>query len=269
MTCHAALKGLQAAGYSTSLVRERQYHSGVAGQLAVFYGLAGNLARILREYSDNPETRACYIDLGYWGRGSRERNNYGYHKITVNSRHPTAYFQRHPHNALRANKFTMKWRQPHAGGDYLLLAGMSAKAAAAEGYAYGEYEHNAVARIRAVTDLPIRYRAKPSCPDSGPIEGTIWTDKNSSLDALLAGARVVVSRHSNVALDALIAGRPVCVEHGPAVPLSTPYERLETPDVLDDTKRKQLIWDAAYCQWDLNEMIRGLPWLHLQKEGVI
>lgn len=236
--------------------------------MAIFYGLAGGLRNVLRDYREAGR-KAIYIDLGYWGRRKRTRWD-GYHKLVLNDRHPTAYFQRRKHAPDRFAQFGIriqKWRREMPGA-HILVAGMSAKAAAAEGLAPEQWERETIAALGELTSRPIIYRPKPNWPDSRPIPGSIWGGRNDPLEAQLRNCHAVVAHHSNIAVDALMAGVPCICPGGVASVLSGhDLTQIESPPMPGG--RKQWAADLAYTQWSKEEMESGAAFRYLLDEELI
>lgn len=232
--------------------------------VAIFYGLADGLRKVFDEY--RRARRAIYIDLGYWGRRKRTRYD-GFHKISLNNRHPTAYFQHRQHSSHRFEQFRVKvqpWRGP---AEHILLAGMSAKAAAAEGFAPEEWERAAVAELRRWTDRPIVYRPKPNWPGCRPIAGTRM-QKDVELDAALLNCHAVVTHHSNVAVEALLAGVP-CICPGGVASVLSAHEMSEIENLRMPDGREQWAADIAWTQWSMDEMVGGSAFRYMLDEGLI
>jgi len=261
----AMAQGIRAVG---DQVQERvmmQYH-GPDTDVAVFYGFN-------RELLDGYRTagkKAIYIDLGYWAR----EGQLGHHKLGINSRHPTDYYQRRAHAPdrwARLRQTIAPWRTsspPHAP---ILVCGMSGKGAAAEGFHPEEWERRTVAELRKHTQRRIVYRPKPNWAGSKPIEGADYQrgdNQGRDVPAVLREVHAVVTHHSNVAVDALIAGVPVFVMDGIARTLGlSDLSKIEKPIRPDG--REQWAYDAAYTQWTVHEMATGAPWRHLKEEGLV
>lgn len=234
-------------------------------QVIVFYGLVGALAKAIRRQQAVGGT-AIYVDLGYWGRRQGGRWT-GYHKIAVNSRHPTEYFQRRPHDETRFRRLgvsMMPWKR----GRNILIAGMGDKGSLAEGFQPGEWERSAVEQLRKLTDRPIIYRPKPSWLKARTIDGTIFSPPRQKIEEVLADCHAVVTHHSNVAVDGLMDGIPAFCFEGVAVPMAlADLTRIEHPEYPADRQR----WanDIAWTQWSIAEMAEGLPWRHLKDEGLL
>lgn len=261
----AACQGLRRIGDKPRIMDSSLY-SGVRSDYAVFYGLACGLDRIMADYVAC--ATAVHIDLGYWRRRLRSRYD-GYHKVVVNSRHPTEYFQARKHNPKRFAELGLTvapWKPQTATGP-ILLAGMSEKAALAEGLAHSAWERNALARIRESTDRPVVYRPKPNCTRSRPLRGAGF-DKKTPLTGVFNNCHAVVTRQSNTAVDALLAGVPVFCERGVAsVMAQLDLDLIEEPYYPEGRQR----WaeDIAWCQFTTAEIAAGLPFRHLKDEGLI
>jgi hypothetical protein len=155
-------------------------------------------------------------------------------------------------------------------GDYILLAGMSRKAAKSWRYHPEEWERDAIRQIKEVTDRPILYRPKPSWKNAKPIEGTHYSNRQSRLEPVLRGAWAVVTHHSNVAVDGLITGIPCFLQTGVARPLGLDdLTRIEEPFYPEGDVVRQWAYNVAYSQWNVPEMRLGLPWRHMKKEGLL
>lgn len=233
--------------------------------VAIFYGLAGKLSHAIKEQTEAGGT-AVYIDLGYWGRRKGGRWS-GYHKIVVNSRHPTAYFQNVEHAPDRLKTFGVH-PAPWGEGRHILVAGMGPKAAQAEGMKDREWEIEAIRVLKEHTNRPIVYRPKPNAPKCSPIEGASFSPPTQALDAVLENCHAVVTHHSNVAVDGLVKGIPAFCAEGVSLPMGTSdLSLIEEP--LRPDGRKQWLANLAYCQWSVAEMATGLPWAHLKNEGLL
>lgn len=261
----AMFAGIQASDPTVRMISAAQYRGRPESDVAVFYGLASGLSRILRDYRAGGR-KAVYIDLGYWDRKKRTRFD-GYHKLVINGRHPTDYFQARPHPRDRFEALGIKVAPWRAEGRHIIVAGMSAKAALVEGLAPQQWERATIAALRRLSRRPIVYRPKPNWLGSSPIPGSIY-EKGTPLEAALCGAHAVVTHHSNVAVDAIMAGVPAICPEGVAAPMSGKcLEEIEAPPMPEG--REQWAADIAYCQWTMAEMQSGRAWRHLIEEGLV
>lgn len=262
--CDAMMAGIRASGDRPELIPERFYVRKPVAPVAVFYGLEGNLRNVFTDYSE--QGKAVYVDLGYWGRRQGGRWA-GYHKISVNARHPTAYFQARKHDNRRAQLLGVvpqAWKK----GNHILLAGMGDKGARAEGFEPEMWERETIAEIRKHTHRQIIYRPKPSWKRARPIPSVGFSPRTQDVAEVLNGAHCVVTHHSNVAVDGLVGGTPAFCWHGVASLLSSQdLSQIESP--LYPEGREQFVADLAWTQWSIAEMAKGLPWRHLKDEGLI
>jgi hypothetical protein len=192
--------------------------------------------------------------------------------MAVNSRHPTDYFQRVKHGVERFACFSVKikpWAEGSGKKRYIIVGGMSAKAARAEGFGPEEWERRIVDQLRSVTDREIVYRPKPNWRDARPITGSRFArGEDGDIGKYLDGCHAVVTHHSNVAVDALLAGVPSFCWDGAATPLSSQdLSRIEDPVKPDG--REQWAYDLAYTQWNVAEMREGAAWRYLREEGLV
>jgi hypothetical protein len=262
--CSAMLEGINNFGDRAILKSSLQYRRCEAS-VAVFYGLAGPLASALNDYPEAGKT-AVYIDLGYWGRKEGGRFS-GFHKVSVNGRHPTSYFRRRPHDHSRAVIFELE-AQPWRHGSKIVVAGMGPKGARAEGFGPLEWERQVAKEIRQYSDRPIIYRPKPNWKDPSRIVGTSLGDARVPLEAALTDAHAIVSHHSNANVEALVMGVPSFTWAGVAEPLShTDFALIERPRY--PTDRREWLDAIAWTQFSVEEMREGVAWRHLKDEGLV
>lgn len=271
-------EGIRRVGDKPRLINE-EYKGTVDADAAVFYGFQPSLRRCMRDYVLAGK-HAVHIDLGYWSRRYRG-NRYGYHRFSINSHHPVDYFQKVKHPQDRADELGITLEHWKNGGSYILLCGMSDKAAGVVGLGYHEWERDAVRQIAKVTKRPIWFR--PKARKQGTYEkitGATLMPPRTRLDekgypisdiaVALADAFCVVSHHSNTGIDAIIAGVPCFQVDGVALPMGlSDFRKIETPKEPTQDERRQWANDVAYTQFNLEEMRAGVPWRHFKNEGLI
>lgn len=260
MTAGLSKLGVQHDTMSSLRIRALPDH-----EVAIFYGLSQGLRRVFDQFQRQGR-KAIYVDLGYWGRRKRTRYD-GYHKMALNSRHPTAYFQNYAHPAARFGRFGVHMEEWRKAGRHILLVGMSAKAAAAEGFQANQWERDTIARLREFTDRPILYRPKPNWREAKPLPGSEYGIAQT-LEESFRNCHAVVTHHSNVAVDALVAGIPCICPHGVASVISGHnLSEIESPPTMPG--RLQWAADVAWTQWSIEEMTDGLAYRYLVDEGLI
>lgn len=264
MLAKAMQQGIIRSGDKARLVNSLTFDGTINADAAVFYGLSSHLDKVFKVYRE--KSVAVYIDLGYWQRRINSKYD-GYHKVSVNNRHPTAYFQNRQHDAARFKSLGIEIQPWREGGTSILLAGMSAKASQAEGFATEQWERNAARTIRIGTKMPIYYRPKPSWTGARIIQGTLF-QRNLELAQAFHDCHAVVTHHSNVAVDAVLAGVPVfCTEGVASLMGCTDLTKILQPVRPDG--REQWAADLAWTQFTPTEMANGLPWRVLKAEGVV
>lgn len=252
-TCGAMAEGIMAVGHKAVIRRDTEDRMD-GFDASVFWGFTSPCQNLVRAC----QTKGIpwiFIDLGYW------RRELNYYKVCVNSRHPTAYFQKTPRPPDRFARLGLEVGEVEIKGDnYILLAGMSGKAAWAWKLENQEYEVKTAAELSKLTTRRIVYRPKPNWAASKAIPGTVY-DKTTPLHMALLKTHCVVTHHSNVAIDATLMGIPVLCKYGAASVLY-PYElqRVDTIQPLSRAARLQWAADVAYCQWSLHEMRTGVCW---------
>ena len=263
--CDAMATGIRRCGDSVRESKE-EFYNGPVGDVAVFYGLSGKLRDAFLAYRQ-AGLKAVYIDLGYWNR-TEGGKLYGYHKIAVNSRHPTAYYSQRYHAKDRFAKLGVNIKPWNKGGTHILLAGMGAKAADVEGFKANEWEEAAVRELRRYTDRPIIYRPKPSWRGPIAIEGTLFSPAEQPLAEVLDNCHATVSHHSNVCVDGLLEGIPSFCFHGVATDMGHSNLSLIESPIYPDGRD---MWAAhvAYTQWKPDEMQGGHAWHYLKDEGLV
>lgn len=269
-------QGIRSVGDKVERVWAHDYRD-IFSDVAIFYGFDGsrnsNITKAFQDYKAVGK-KAIYIDLGYFSqRWNGDR--YGFHRFSVNDRHPTAYFNKKQHLGDRFRvhgRHVAKWKKP--AGRNIILCGMSEKCAEFEGYRFEQWERAAVAKIRQVTDRPIIYRPKPRRrkePQYPHIEGIGYSDPSRKhLADELQDAWAVVSHHSNAGIDALLAGVPCFSDEGVATALGkTDLAEIESPRECGGLEVANFAANVAYCQFNRPEMRDGTAWRHFKDEGLV
>lgn len=230
------------------------------------YGIRGHL-ELLRS-----ARTGILLDLGYWGRRTGENRWDGYYRVAVDGIHPNGYYRRRAHLGNRVGNGAPTVAPARRVDDgYVLLAGMSDKAASVYGLAPEQWERRAAERLLATTRRPVLYRPKPSWRGFSRIAGTELDDVRRSATDAVRGAWAVVTHHSNIALTAVCAGVPVYgVEDGVGLDAcSGPIESVEDWSLPSAEWRQQWLQDVSYAQWTLDEIAAGRMFRHLLSEGLL
>lgn len=229
--------GIRACGDDALLTHRLVYRRAHVG---VMYGWKFNA--VLRQHP-----RFVYADLGYW---HRER----YWRLAANAWSPVKAMPR----SMPADRFVALNVAvlPEHRGEYVLVLGASRKSMREHGYAHTQWEARVCEKLLRL-GARVLFRPKPKDPDAHPIHGTEYA-AHGSLEALFAGASLVVAHHSNACLEAVAAGCAVHCVTGIASERSVPLNAWRDPPRVHG--REQLLADAAYAQWTLDEMRSGAAW---------
>jgi hypothetical protein len=261
----AMANGIPKYGDQVKVIRE-EFYNGPECDVAAFYGLYGNCKQAFMDYRRTGK-KAVYIDLGYWER-TQGGKLYGYHKVAVNARHPTAYFMKRPMPMTRFKQLGLEVKPWRREGTHILIAGMGAKAAAVEGFAPNQWEITALRELRKHSDRPVIYRPKPSWRSPEKIDGTTFSPNSQPLADVLDDCWATVSHHSNVCVDGLIEGIPTFCYHGVGSVMGL-QELSKIEDPIYPDGREQWAANIAWTQWRPDEMEGGHAWRYLRDEGIV
>lgn len=208
-----------------------------------------------------------YYDKGYFSRGWDTDSADVYYRFSVNEFHPLHYFQSIPRPPDRWQELGIELKPRRTAGNDIVFAGCSAKFARVNGFDLNGYATGVVREIRSRTDRPIIYRPKKALNPPPPIPGTVYSHKRCRIGEDLANAHSLVTFSSNAAVDAILSGVPAFVlGPGIAKPVSnTDLSKINDPRFPSEKERLQWCYDAAYCQWKVNEMEDGTLWNHLKE----
>lgn len=206
--------------------------------------------------------RFVAFDLGYWDRIGSERHL----RVTVDNGHPQAFVMRRDEPESRFDRAKIELRNDSADGGHVILVGMGEKSRqqlTTTGRPVTELD-----MLRKILASPVYgkrhivYRPKGSSRER--LQGCETINRDSqSIEKLLNGAGLVVTRHSNVAIDAIIAGVPAVCWDGAAAAvlgsdLSKPVYRLP------DETRLRFLRNLAWWQWTEAELRNGSMWRWLK-----
>lgn len=192
-----------------------------------------------------------------------------YWRCAVDAHHPTAKLMdvKRPFDRVEQLHFPIQpWRK---AGRHIVLAGSSAKYH--EFYGLKEptaYAGKVVRTIREYSQRQIIYRPKPSWHDAVPIDGTIYSTGDQTIDQVLKDAWVLVTHGSNACFEAISRGIPcIILGDGVARPISsTELKFVETPLLVKPSERMQWLANLAYCQWTQKEFASGEAWQTLRTQ---
>lgn len=242
----ACVEGLQTCG--VDVLFERSFDGHAKGDVAIAYGWTHK--PVFDVYP-----HFVFWDLGYWGRRSREGIDGEYHRFSIDDWDTAeSIVPGKPSDRWKRLGVDVKpWVSDAYNRNYILLAGMSGKAARTHGYEPGVWETQH-AEILRKQGFNVILRKKPN--KRTIVQGTI--------QEALIDAQLLVTHHSNVALDALVEGLPIYTIKGVARRLSS--QSIEPLMIFNPSKasRLQLFQDVAYCQWTMREVKNGDWWQYVQ-----
>ncbi len=187
---------------------------------------------------------AVGFDLGYWGtRGSPDRPM----RLTINADHPQLWLTDQPPQRFDSTGIQLRDDFDPAGP--IVLVGLGIKTNQILNQVPTAWERGAFYHIRKVYPVAsVIYR--PKREDSTSIPGTTKM-VGMPIEDVLAGASLVVCKHSNVAVDACIAGIPVVCEDGAAAALYN--NDLQHPVRPTREQRLRFLRNLAWWQWRPSE----------------
>lgn len=190
-----------------------------------------------------------YMDSCYFGRRGRrgrkhgpftvERDEIVRYRMVANGFQVTAPSPR-PDDRFRATGFKLRpWR---AGGKHIVVAAAPPRYVALHGIE--DWLDSTVARLKALTDRPIRVRSKRDA---------------RLLHEDLVGAWALVTHGSMSAVEAIMLGVPALVD--PLYSAAAPVARHSLEDIENPVMPDREAWVAglAYEQWLLDEIKAGVP----------
>lgn len=221
----------------------------------VLYGMGGanRLPPALRHMSMG-KTLVSW-DVGYWGRvAPLAMRKY---RVSINGFHPNKYVMQGPYPGPdRWNRSGLQITQSGDPNGPILLIGNGPKsnAVGARGWTF-----NKLLQLRkAFPDRPIVYRPKPKRPpESGIVCDAV---SGGPIEDALAGASLVVCRHSNVAVDACRMGVPVVCDDGAAAAIY-PQSLADAGKQPSTETRREFLHRLAWWQWSMDEAPDAWRWL--------
>lgn len=152
--------------------------------------------------------RALLWDLGYVCR----EKEVGHAKMSVDHDHPQQWLDRTPPDATRWDRLRTPLRRDHDPSGHIVLVGMGRKSRA---YLHcDDWERRTFKALQA--EFPGRRIVHRPKGEDDDYRLPCDRDWQSPIAHVLAGASLVVARHSNVCVDAVIAGVPFRSEDGAA-----------------------------------------------------
>lgn len=196
--------------------------------------------------------RCIGLDLGYWDRNVEDDAGM---RVTLDTDHPPQWIRPEPPERFDARGSALRY-DAHPDGP-VVLVGQGVKSVRVAREKPCDWEYRALARIRAAyPGREVVFRPKRAT-DRAPLGLARRVDE--SIETVLAGASLVVCRHSNVAVDACLAGVPVVCEDGAAAAL---YGRdVCKPSNPTPAQRLEFLRSLAWWNWRPSEAAEAWAYL--------
>lgn len=215
--------------------------------LLVMYGAGSPEKTAMMQYHRSIGGRVVCFDRGYFGRSpAPELEHY---RVAIDELHAKPeHIHATPDDPVRFRRYGISLREDYNSEGPVIVVGLGRKSRSGLKLFTWEQDHLRKAKSR----FPLRrivYRPKGlGIGRAG--DGVRWpyTNRNPSIEEVLKGASLVITRHSNVAVDACIAGIPVELEDGAARWL---YSTTSTPSA---DRRISFLNRLAWWNWRANEM---------------
>lgn len=190
-------------------------------------------------------------------------------RAALDAHHPTKAMMQRNYPRDRAKHLGLELKPWRNDGDYILLAGSSAKYHRFYNLPEPtEWARNVVAELRRYTDRLIYYRPKKSWRDSVEIEGTVWARSKEPIKNALNNAWALVTHGSNACFEAALYGVPsIILGDGVSMPISsTDLSEVENPRLADIKERRQWLANLMYQQWTMIEYQSGEAWAVIKEQ---
>lgn len=240
-------------------------------EVCVLFGQKDPMDRVLHDQRGHG-TPVLVIDLGYLKRGNlpaaRATPTGVYWSVNRNGLNGWGDPPRSPMPADRWKDLNIPIKQWQPAGTHFLVCGQKPHDAAIDGVNPQDWLIATVARVRACTDAPIRWRPHPEDLTNRRLKisgDNITRSVGGPLADDLVDCAGVIAYNSNSLVEALLAGIPIYrLGRGSVISAEMGHTEL-TPEMLATPSRPdrtQFFADLAYRQWTIPEMEEGLPWQH-------
>lgn len=234
-------------------------------QLAVMVGVKGRSRQIFDDHR-RAARHTILVDKSYFGRGD-------YYRLSMDGFQPNyAHEKERPLDRFERLKVSLQPKR--SKGKHAIYAGSSQKYC--DWHGLGDASDFAFGVCHAVNKqmhsaMPVYYRPKPSWAAGHPEEvklmpHTIFSGPNETLAQRLPNCHALVTHGSNAAIEAIAAGVPAILisKEGASAAWPLAEESLENgfsdPFFPDETLRRQIFANLAWCQFTLDEMHSGFAW---------
>jgi len=149
-------------------------------------------------------------------------------------------------------------------GSHILICMQKPNDASIYGLDMEKWALDVVNKLKEHTDRNIIIRPHPFDEDTSLYSFQKYFSKNKLLQDDLKNAWATITYNSLSSVESICQGIPTFTLHEGSLawPVANhDLSKIESPEVFD---RNQWLYDLAYTQWNLDEMRKGLSWLHLK-----
>lgn len=223
-----------------------------AESVLMLYGLGGkDRLPFARRHLQAGWRTACW-DAGYWERKAEDRK----YRIAFDGFHCPQMIMRGPDPGPErwdSAGLGMRSKYDACGPIVLIGNGQKAVAVGADGWSAAKSREIR----RTFRERVLHYRPKRQFREPSVVRDRVVDE--GSIESVIAGASLVVCRHSNVAVDACRLGVPVVCEDGAAASIYP--SKLSDADKQPSLEtRMEFLRRLAWWQWSIPEAERGEPW---------
>lgn len=270
---HSVMRGVTVTGDKPLLFTKGANVAAIAHEhdVLVFWGIGGD-AKQVQDTFKRYGKRTVILDKPYTRNppGCEDKPRYWMSRVSVDTLHPTSYFQRKPRNPDRWANLRIPVKpyllKHMSNRGFILFDGASNKYCLWQDLPpWPEWGQQIVDKIGEHTKRIIVYRPRPSHNLAPIVHRASLSTRPIEEDFAYAG--IVVSHGGNIGYDSVIRGIPhFAIGDSAARPLSqTDWSKLDQPYMPTEEQRDQWLWDLAYCQWSIDEFAEGTAWRYVRE----
>jgi hypothetical protein len=260
----AFYEGCKKHGIAASIENAEYEQEPKDADLVFMYGL-GQAGWVFRAYEGL--ANRVVADVGYWRELlPKVKRNKRYSRISINGQQPQNHVNKKPHDLKYYDRLGLSIDPSTERGDAIIVCGNSLNRCKENKLVYGEWEREAVRRLREVTKRPIVIREKPKNPPFD-IDALHWKLDPSEA---IRKAHAVVCMTGNIAADCIIHGVPCYSSEGLGTAyFESDFTNIDNAKPLMGNDRLQALADIASLNWTPDQMATGEIIEFLKFEGVI
>jgi len=199
--------------------------------------------------------KVVVMEQGYFNDRSR------FYSLGIGGLNGFADFRNYDRPSDRWEKYRVPITPWQTAGDYYLIMGQVPGDMSISGIDIESYYATMAAELIKRTDKPVYFRPHPLARQ----ESNVLPILKGPLKESLRHAAGVVTFNSNSGVDAVIAGAPVMVGNRGSMAWSVAAKTVDQLINFNFPGRMQWLYNLAYTQWTLDELTDGTAWGHLCK----